>query len=170
MTAASFPRLFCREPREIHELQRMATRISVSPGEDIFQDDERAEFVFGLSAGVVRLFKMRQDGARQIVSLVLPGEFLEMPSVGKHTVSATAVDKVSLHRFRREPLEDYLLSNPKLMQLMVDFANRRLKMAKDAHDWQRVGRRKSPIFSHFVAQSISSPRQDSTLPTSTHDA
>jgi CRP/FNR family transcriptional regulator, anaerobic regulatory protein len=109
----------------------MATRISVSPGEDIFQDDERAEFVFGLSEGVVRLFKMRQDGARQIVSLVLPGEFLEMPCVGRHTVSATAVDKVSLHRFRREPLEDYLLSNPKLMQLLVDFANCRLKMAQD---------------------------------------
>jgi CRP/FNR family transcriptional regulator len=131
MAAANFPRLFCRETNEVHELQRMATRISVPPGGDIFQEGERSNFVFGLSEGVVRLFKLRSDGSRQIVSLVLPGEFLEMPSVDEYIFSATAVDKVSLYRFPREPLEAYILSNPSLKRLMLEFATRQLRLAQE---------------------------------------
>jgi CRP/FNR family transcriptional regulator, anaerobic regulatory protein len=131
MAAASFPRLFCRETSEVHQLQRMATRFSVPPGKEIFQEGERADFAFGLSEGVVRLFKMLPNGRRQIVSLVLPGEFLEMPSVDKHMLSATAVDEVLLHRFPREPLEAYILSNPNMMRLMAEFAARQLMLAQE---------------------------------------
>jgi CRP/FNR family transcriptional regulator len=131
MAPASFPRLFCRGTSEVHELQRMATRISVPPGGDIFQEGERADLVFGLSEGVVRLFKLRSDGSRQIVSLVLPGEFLEMPSVAEHILSATAVTQISLHRFPREPLEAYIQSNPNLMRLTLEFATRQLRQAQE---------------------------------------
>ena len=126
-----FPRLFCGEAKEVHELQRMAARISYSAGKNILEEGAQAEFVFGVSKGVVRLFKLRQDGGRQIVSLALPGDFLEMPFVSRHMLSATAVDGVLLHRFPRTPLKAYILSNPKLMRLPVEFATRQLDLAQD---------------------------------------
>jgi CRP/FNR family transcriptional regulator len=46
-------------------------------------------------------------------------------------LSATAVDGVSLHRFPRTPLKAYILSNPKLMRLPVEFATRQLDLAQD---------------------------------------
>jgi len=126
-----FPRLFCGEASEVRELQRMAARISYSPGENILEDGAQADFVFGVSAGVVRLFKLRSDGGRQIISLALPGDFLELPLVSRHMLSATAVDKVSLHRFPRASLKTYILSNPNLMRLLVEFATRQLELAQD---------------------------------------
>jgi CRP/FNR family transcriptional regulator, anaerobic regulatory protein len=109
----------------------MAARISYSPGENILEDGAQADFVFGVSAGVVRLFKLRPDGGRQIISLALPGDFLELPLVSRHMLSATAVDKVSLHRFPRTSLKAYILSNPHLMRLLVEFATRQLELAQD---------------------------------------
>jgi CRP/FNR family transcriptional regulator len=126
-----FPRLFCGEASEVYELQRMAARISYSPGQNILEDGAQADFVFGVSKGVVRLFKLRPDGRRQIISLALPGDFLELPLVSRHMLSATAVDKVSLHRFPRTSLKAYILSNPNFMRLLVEFATRQLELAQD---------------------------------------
>ena len=108
----------------------MATRTSLVPGKHIFKEGERADFVFGVSEGVVRLFKLLPDGRRQIVWLALPGEFLEMPAVGRHLLSATAVGEIVLHRFPREPLEAYILSNANLTRLLIEFATRRLENAQ----------------------------------------
>jgi CRP/FNR family transcriptional regulator, anaerobic regulatory protein len=103
----------------------------LSPGQNILEDGAQADFVFGVSKGVVRLFKLRPDGRRQIISLALPGDFLELPLVSRHMLSATAVDKVSLHRFPRTSLKAYILSNPNFMRLLVEFATRQLELAQD---------------------------------------
>jgi CRP-like cAMP-binding protein len=145
----------------------MAARISYSPGENILEDGAQADFVFGVSAGVVRLFKLRSDGGRQIISLALPGDFLELPLVSRHMLSATAVDKVSLHRFPRASLKTYILSNPNLMRLLVEFATRQLELAQDHLLTLGTG---SAEERDYMAQSHGTLQSNSRLLAVTNDA
>jgi CRP/FNR family transcriptional regulator, anaerobic regulatory protein len=69
MAHSPFSYLFCGETNEARELHRMAARIVVPAEKIIFSEDERADSVFGLSEGTVRLFKLLPDGRRHIVAL-----------------------------------------------------------------------------------------------------
>src|SRR6266567_4052955 len=131
MACASFSHLFGGETSESRELHRMATRVVLPAEKLIFLEGEQADSVFGLSVGVVRLFKLMPDGRRQIVALALPGEFLEMPMVDQHRHSATAIGEVDLCRFPRDQFVSAIRSNPNLMSLLVEFATRQLSMAQD---------------------------------------
>ena len=104
MPRAFFPKLFCGETcdtLEFRELQKLATQVRFRPRKTIFSEGEAADNVFGLSRGVVRLYKLLPDGRRQILTFALPGDFLGMPFADRHSFSADAIDEVSSCRFSR---------------------------------------------------------------------
>lgn len=134
MPRAFFPTLFCGkacDELELRELQRLATQVYPRAGETIFLEGDLADDVFGISQGVVRLYKLLPDGRRQILAFALPGEFLSMPFDDRHTVSADAIGEVALCRFSRSELTKFVRSNPGVMKLIVEFAARELDMARD---------------------------------------
>ncbi|HZV03626.1 MAG TPA: Crp/Fnr family transcriptional regulator [Gemmataceae bacterium] len=131
MAHLPFSYLFCGESIAARELHRTAARVVVPAGKTIFLEGERADSAFGLSEGTVRLFKPLPSGGRQIVALALPGEFLEMPTVERFRQSAAAIGEVELYRFPRDQLLALIWSSPKLMSLLLDFANRQLELAHD---------------------------------------
>jgi CRP/FNR family transcriptional regulator, anaerobic regulatory protein len=134
MPRGLFPTLFCGasanalEPRA---LQRLATQIYFRSGKSIFSEGEPAESAFGLSLGVVRLYKLLPDGRRHIIAFALPGDFLGMPLADRHSFSADAIGDVALCRFPRDDLTKLIQSSPSMMRLMVEFATRELDMAQD---------------------------------------
>jgi CRP/FNR family transcriptional regulator, anaerobic regulatory protein len=130
----AFFTLFCGEATdalELREFQRLATQIYLRPGRTIFSEGELAESVFGLSQGVVRLYKLLSDGRRQVLSFSLPGDFLGMPLANRHTVSADAIGEVALCRFSRGELTKFIQSSPNIMRLLMEFAARELDVAQD---------------------------------------
>jgi CRP/FNR family transcriptional regulator len=134
MPRAFFPTLFCGkacDEFELRELQRLATQVYPRPGETIFSEGDLADDVFGLSHGVVRLYKLLPDGRRQILAFALPGEFLGIPFADRHTFSADAIGEVALCRFSRSELTKFVWSSPGVMKLMVGFAARELDMAQN---------------------------------------
>jgi CRP/FNR family transcriptional regulator len=134
MEGALFPALFCgaaANALELRELQGMATQVYVGSGKTIFSEGEQADSVYGLSHGVVRLYKQLTDGRRQVLSFALAGDFLGMPIAERHKLSADAVGEVSLSQFSRNDLLKFIASSPNLMRLLVAFANRELDMAQD---------------------------------------
>ena len=133
-TSTFFPTLFCGEScdgRELADLQRLATPLKFSTGQTIFSEGERAESAFGLSCGVVRLYKMLPDGRRQIVAFALPGDFLAMPLADRFSFSADAIGEVSLCRFPREELKRSIQSSPSVMRLLIEFATHQLQTAQE---------------------------------------
>jgi CRP/FNR family transcriptional regulator len=125
MPRAFFPTLFCGkacDEIELRELQRLATQVYPPPGETIFSEGDLADDVFGLSHGVVRLYKLLPDGRRQILAFALPGEFLGMPFADRHAFSADAIGEVALCRFSRSELTKFVRSSPGVMELMLEFA------------------------------------------------
>jgi len=134
MPRAFFPTLFCGKAcneLELRELQRLATQIYPRPGETIFSEGDLADDVFGLSHGVVRLYRLLPDGRRQILAFALPGEFLGTPFSVRHRFSADAIGEVALCRFSRNELTKFVQSSPGVMTLMVEFVARELDMAQD---------------------------------------
>ena len=134
MPRAFFPTLFCGatpDALELRELQRLATQVYFRAGKTIFSEGELANSVFGLSQGVVRLYKMLPDGRRQILAFALPGDFLGMPLADHHKFSADAIGEVSLCRFSRDDLTKFIQSSPSIMRLLIEFSIRELDMAQD---------------------------------------
>lgn len=134
MPQASFPTLFCggrSDSRDVRELQRLASPLYLRSGNTIFSEGEVAETAFGVSHGVVRLYKLLPDGRRQILSFALPGDFLGMPLAERHNFSADAIGEVSLCRFSRQTLAQFIQSSPTIMRLLIDFATHELDMAQN---------------------------------------
>lgn len=134
MPRAFFPTLFCAsslDAHELRELQGLATQVYFRSGRTIFSESELAENVFGLSQGVVRLYKLLPDGRRHVVAFALPGDFLGMPLADRHNFSADAVGEVAVCRFPRGDLTKFIQSSPNFMRLMIEFATRELDMAQD---------------------------------------
>ena len=134
MPRALFPTLFCGQAPdalELRELRRLATQAYFRAGKTIFSEGEVAESVFGLSQGVVRLYKLLPDGRRQILAFALPGDFLGMPLADRHNFSADAIGEDALCRFSRGDLTKFTQSSPGIMRRLIDFATRELDMAQD---------------------------------------
>jgi CRP/FNR family transcriptional regulator, anaerobic regulatory protein len=116
--------------RELAEMKRLATHVRFN-GHTIFSEGERADSAFGLSHGVVRLYKMLPDGRRQVVAFALPGDFLAMPLADRFSFSADAIGEVNVCRFPREELKRLIQSSPNIMRLLIEFATRELQTAQD---------------------------------------
>src|ERR1700674_5781892 len=134
MPRAFFPTLFCGatpDAHELRELQRLATQVYFRAGKTIFSEGELANSVFGLSRGVVRLYKLLPDGRRQILAFALPGDFLGMPFADRHSFSPDAIGEVALSGFARDELTKFIRSSPNIMRLLIEFATRELDIAQD---------------------------------------
>lgn len=134
MPRALFPTLFCgtaADALELRELQRLATQVYFRSGRTIFSERELADTAFGLSQGVVRLYKLLPDGRRQVLAFALPGDFLGMPLAERHNFSADAIGEVALCRFPRDDLAKFIQSSPNIMRRIIEFAIRELDMAQD---------------------------------------
>jgi CRP/FNR family transcriptional regulator len=112
-------------------MKRLATHVRFNGGHTIFSEGERADSAFGLSHGVVRLYKMLPDGRRQVVAFALPGDFLAMPLADRFSFSADAIGEVSVCRFPRKELKRLIQSSPDIMRLLIEFATRELQTAQD---------------------------------------
>jgi CRP/FNR family transcriptional regulator len=130
----TFPTLFCGEAcdrQELAALKRLAVHVRFSGGHTIFSEGGPAESAFGLSHGVVRLYKLLPDGRRQIVAFALPGDFLAIPIADRLSCSADAIGEISVSRFRRDELKRLIQSSPNIMGRLMEFATRELQRAQD---------------------------------------
>jgi CRP/FNR family transcriptional regulator len=129
-----FPALFCgglTDTHELRELKRLAIVVHFEAEQTVFSEGEPADCVFGLSQGIVRLYKLLPDGRRQVLAFALPGDFLGMPLAERHAFSADAIGEVVLCRFRRNELTRFIQTSPFMMRRLIDFATHELDMAQD---------------------------------------
>src|SRR6516162_5679034 len=129
-----FPTLFCGEAcdrSELAELKRLAVPLRLNGGQTIFSEGDAATSAFGLSHGVVRLYRLLPDGRRQVFAFAFPGDFLAMPLAERFTFSADAIGEVGVCKFPREELKCFIENSPNIMRLLIEFAARELQSAQD---------------------------------------
>ena len=71
----------------------------ILPQKDVANPSHHANAVFGLSRGLVRLYKSLPDGRRQVLAFAVPGDLLGMPLRERHTCSADAIGEVAALRW-----------------------------------------------------------------------
>src|SRR3954453_3222483 len=83
----------------------VATEFSYRKEEEIYGEDEPAEYVYQVIRGAVRTYKLLSDDRRQIAALLLPGDVFGLESGNKHPLAAEAVVDPTVRLVKRSSLE-----------------------------------------------------------------
>ena len=73
--------------------------------EEIYGEDEPAEYVYQVIRGAVRTYKLLSDGRRQIGAFHLPGDVFGLESGTSHRLAAEAVIDTTVRLVKRRSLE-----------------------------------------------------------------
>ena len=118
-------------PEELCALERIAQAQHFAARDTLFREGEPAGAVFNVTAGAVRLSKVRADGRRQILGFALPGDFLGLAEVAVWPFSAEALGPVTACRFAREAHHGLVEAKPHLLRRLHEYATHELTMAQE---------------------------------------
>ncbi len=116
------------------ELARMSAIISsmeFSPGDPLFDEGEPADYVFNVTAGAIKVYKLLADGRRQMTGFLFPGDFLGLANEETYAYSAEAVTHTALCRFPRRKLERLLEEFPRMERRLLGMASHELAVAQE---------------------------------------
>ena len=83
----------------------VATEFSYRKDEEIYGEDEPAEYVYQIIRGAVRTYKLLSDGRRQIGTFHLPGDVFGLESGTRHRLAAEAIIDTTVRLVKRSSLE-----------------------------------------------------------------
>ena len=121
-------------PLDDTEMAKLCTilhAVQVDVGGTIVEEQEPAEYVFNVTGGCIRLFKLLPDGRRAITGFLFPGDFLGLISQDVYAYSAEALTSTMLCRFPRRKLEALFESMPKLERRLLGMASNELAAAQE---------------------------------------
>jgi CRP/FNR family transcriptional regulator, nitrogen fixation regulation protein len=104
-----------RQPRRLAGLESLATITSYHRSQEVCSQAGPADYWYCVISGTARRYMIRSDGRRQIVDLLLPGDFFGF-SVGDEydfTVEAVA-QGTTVARYPRRPVEARADTDPQL--------------------------------------------------------
>jgi CRP/FNR family transcriptional regulator, nitrogen fixation regulation protein len=84
----------------------VASEFSYKKDEEIYGEDEPAEYVYQLMSGAVRSYKLLSDGRRQIGAFHLPGDVFGLESGAAHRLAAEAIIDTTVRLVKRRSLEN----------------------------------------------------------------
>ena len=116
---------------EMPRLLAILNALEVEAHQPILDEGEPADYLFNVTDGAVKLYKLLPDGRRQITGFLFSGDFLGIAMNEKYAYSAEAVGKVSLCRFPRRKLEALLDAFPRLEKRLLGMASNELVQAQD---------------------------------------
>lgn len=119
------------EAEEIDRLSAIVTRLTLAAHQMLFHEGDAADFVYNVTRGVMKLYKLLPDGRRQITGFLLPGDFLGLAGKDGYSYSAETVDAVELCRFPRRKLNELFEAFPQLERRMLKLATDELIAAQD---------------------------------------
>ena len=83
----------------------IATEFSYKKDEEIYGEDEPAEYVYQVISGSVRSYRLLSDGRRQIGAFHLPGDVFGLESGTVHRLAAEAIVDTTVRLVKRRSLE-----------------------------------------------------------------
>jgi len=119
------------DDEELHALAEIVDPRCVSARSTLFSQGEDASYVFNITQGMARLYKLLPDGRRQIIGFALPGDFLGLSLTDRFTFCADAVDDMRVCRIPRQKFSQQLDDKPHLMKRLHAMAANELMIAQD---------------------------------------
>jgi CRP/FNR family nitrogen fixation transcriptional regulator len=100
--AGSAPKQFCEFSGHA---RLIATEFTYRRDEEIYGEDEPAEYVYQVSRGAVRTYRLLSDGRRQIGAFHLPGDVFGLEVGANHRLAAEAIVDTTVRLVKRRSLE-----------------------------------------------------------------
>ena len=83
----------------------VASEFSYKKDEEIYGEDEPAEYIYQVISGAVRSYKLLSDGRRQIGAFHLPGDVFGLESGATHRLAAEAIIDTTVRLVKRRSLD-----------------------------------------------------------------
>src|SRR5258708_31581519 len=115
-------------------MEAMGSQMRFGPNEEIFGEGEPAEYVYKVTKGGVRTYKILCDGRRQIGGFYLPGDIFGLEIGKEHQFSAEAINDVTVLVVRRS--------------VIVSLAERDCNTAREL--WSFTGRELNRVQEHLL--------------------
>ena len=124
---------FCAslDDQELHQLSAILSAVELTPGDPLFDEGEPAEYLFNVTAGAMKVYKLLPDGRRQITGFLFAGDFLGLANDETYAYSAEAITHVALCRFPRRKLDVLLEHFPKLERRLLSMASNELAASQE---------------------------------------
>lgn len=87
-------------------LEMIGAAMSYGRNEEIFGEGEPSEYLYKVMTGVVRVFKVLDDGRRQVSGFYFPGDFFGMEFTDEHSSSCEAVRAATVLVMKRSALAE----------------------------------------------------------------
>lgn len=112
-------------PSEQHELERIATVLEYrAANTTIYSEDEDAHFVYVIDKGIIRITRHSEQGDRQVMAFLWPGDLFGLSDRGHYVNTAETLTPATLLRFPLQRLQSLLLRETQLqLHLLVKAAN-----------------------------------------------
>ncbi|WND03496.1 helix-turn-helix domain-containing protein [Temperatibacter marinus] len=115
----------------IYELDAIATRIEVSKGNYIFQEEDPSSYVYNISTGMGYLERLSSDGRRQIMAFLFPGDYIGLIPDPIVNVSAGGLTDMSVCRWNIKDIENLIDKHPEFEHRLRRIGNRVLATTLD---------------------------------------
>ena len=119
------------DEQEVQEVAAISQNVEMSPGDPLFDEGERADQVYNVTAGTMKVYKLLSDGRRQVTGFLFPGDFLGLANNDSYAYSAEAVTHATLCRFPRAKLDKLLERHPKMERRLLSIASHELAVAQE---------------------------------------
>lgn len=119
------------EGDELAEMSAIVSPIELGPGDPLFDEGQSADYLFNVTAGAIKVYKLLPDGRRQMTGFLFPGDFLGLANEANYAYSAEAVTFTTLCRFPRRKLETLLERYPKMERRLLGMASHELAIAQE---------------------------------------
>ena len=109
----------------------VATEFTYRKDEEIYGEDEPAEYVYQVIRGAVRSYKLLADGRRQIGAFHLPGDVFGLESGTTHRLATEAIIDTTLRLVKRQSLEQSAQSDVRVARDMWSITAGELRHAEN---------------------------------------
>ncbi len=116
---------------ELHALAAIMQSRDLAPNQPVFDEAEQSDYLFNITSGVVKLFKLLPDGRRQITGFLGASDFLGLAVGDSYAYSAETVTRTTVCRFQRRHMDDLLERFPHLQRRLFSMASTELAAAQD---------------------------------------
>jgi CRP/FNR family nitrogen fixation transcriptional regulator len=109
----------------------VTTEYTYRKEEEIYGEDEPAEYVYQVIRGAVRSYKLLSDGRRQIGAFHLPGDVFGLESGTSHRLATEAIIDTTLRLVKRSSLEHAAQSDVRVARDMWSITAGELRHAEN---------------------------------------
>ena len=138
-------------PHPLAALDATAATICFDKERAIFAEGEEATFCYRILGGAVRMVKQMEDGRRQVVEFLLPGDLFGLDALDRHDLTAETVIASTVQRYRRGAAETLADREPGVARALRGLAAEGLAAARER--LVLLGRRTaSERLAHFLLE------------------